>query len=236
MDRITEKRVAMINGVTGGIGGAIAERLVADGYRVSLGARSEIGNSALNAAVEDGTAVMCAYSATDPSSAQAWADATMQAFGGIDILINCVGTLARYSLDDDTTAFDSMMEVNVKGPIHAMKAAMPHLRTGKNPKIINLVSLAGLQVISKSGGYAASKHALRAISQAVRHDGWDDGVRVTSLFPGFVNTDMVAGLAPIAPEEMTQPEDLATLVRCLIELPKTCSIAEIPINCMLDRL
>jgi NAD(P)-dependent dehydrogenase (short-subunit alcohol dehydrogenase family) len=229
-------RIVMVNGATGGIGRAIARRLLADGYRISIGARGTVEDAAIDRARDDSRAMVCRFDAADEDSARDWAAATVAEMGGIDVLINCVGILSRYTLLDDTSDLDAVMQINVAGPAHCMKHAYPALKQGNNPKIINFVSHAGLQVVSKSAGYAASKYALRALSQAMKHQGWDDGIRTTAIFPGWVNTDMIKGFAPLDPAEMTQPEDLATLVACLIALPATCAIGELVVNCQLDRI
>jgi NAD(P)-dependent dehydrogenase (short-subunit alcohol dehydrogenase family) len=69
----------------------------------------------------------------------------------------------------------------------------------------------------------------------VRRAGWDDGVRATAVCPGFVNTDMAAGIADIEPMAMTQPQDLALLVVNTIELPNTTSVAELLVNCQYEE-
>jgi NAD(P)-dependent dehydrogenase (short-subunit alcohol dehydrogenase family) len=230
------QRVAMINGATGGIGGAVARRLLADGYRVSIGTRSPVTDPILLNAIAAGQALQRRFVATEEASAADWAAETAAHFDSIDILVNCVGILGKYAVTDDVQALDDLLAVNMKGPAHCMKHAFPHLQKGTNPKIINFISHAGIQVVSKSAGYATSKYALRALSHAARHQGWDDGIRVTAIFPGWVNTDMIAGFAPLSPADMTQPDDLASVVSFLASLPPTCSIAELVINCELDRI
>ncbi|MEO1421202.1 MAG: SDR family NAD(P)-dependent oxidoreductase, partial [Pseudomonadota bacterium] len=123
----------------------------------------------------------------------------------------------------------------LKAPIRLIREAYPHLLKSPNPKVINIVSLSGLRVKSQDAtGYAISKFGLRAVGQAVRQAGWDQKLRVTSIFPGWVNTKMAAGRAPVPDEEMTQPEDIAKLIRLLLELPPTCSMSEIAINCLFE--
>jgi len=81
-----------------------------------------------------------------------------------------------------------------------------------------------------------SKHAVIALNHAVRRAGWDDGIRATAICPGFVNTDMAAGIAHLDPQAMSQPEDLALLIANTIAMPNTASVAEILVNCRHEDL
>jgi NAD(P)-dependent dehydrogenase (short-subunit alcohol dehydrogenase family) len=103
--------------------------------------------------------------------------------------------------------------------------------------VVTLVSLSGKRVKSaRSGLYAMSKFAALAMTHAIRHAGWDQGVRATAICPGFVATDMAISLADRAPEDMTQPGDVARLVGMVLDLPNTASVAEIPINSTLEEM
>ena len=80
-----------------------------------------------------------------------------------------------------------------------------------------------------------TKHALAAFSQAVRFSGWEHGIRATAICPGYVATDMSRGLSGIASEAMTQPDVVADLVATILALPNTASVAELPVNCVLEH-
>jgi NAD(P)-dependent dehydrogenase (short-subunit alcohol dehydrogenase family) len=101
---------------------------------------------------------------------------------------------------------------------------------------VQLASLSGKRVKNLNVGYQMSKHAMVALTHAVRRAGWQDGVRATAVCPGFVNTEMAAGLADLEPLEMTQPGDLAQLVVNTIELPNTASVAELLVNCRYEEM
>jgi NAD(P)-dependent dehydrogenase (short-subunit alcohol dehydrogenase family) len=75
-----------------------------------------------------------------------------------------------------------------------------------------------------------AKHAVIALNHAVRRAGWEHGIRSTALCPGFVNTEMVAGRAGLDMREVTQPEDLATLVGTVVDLPNSAAVAELLVN------
>ncbi len=127
-----------------------------------------------------------------------------------------------------------MWEVNVKGPLRMVQQALPHLRASGSGRIVNVSSLSGLRVKGTfSPGHAMTKFALTALTEATKNVGWDDGVRVTSLCPGFIATDMTADFDE-DPATMIQPDDLAELVGTVIALPNTASVATLTVGCRLE--
>jgi len=230
-----EKRVILISGANGGIGTAVAKELMACDYELSLGSRSGFKENPFASLVATNKIHSAVFDAQSESDADAWVSSVYGQYGRLDAIVNCIGTLSSYNFGDTSFAeLDRIIDVNLKGPIRLIRAAYPHLKNADNPKIINLVSLSGLRVAGKSAGYAISKFALRALGHSVRFYGWNDKVRVTSLCPGWVNTQMVNSISPLDGAEMTQPEDIGKIVRLLVELPPTCSISELAINCVLE--
>lgn len=225
-------RVAMISGASRGIGQAIAARLRARGYRISAGART-VGS--IEAAAD---VLVARYDAERAEDAAAWVEATMARFGRIDAVVNAAGiSTPRVRLDDDDeTALDGMWRVNVKGPLRVIRAALPHLRAGGEGRVINIASLSGKRVANENFGYAMSKFALIALTQAVRREGWDAGIRATALCPGFVATDMTAYVTTAPREAMTRPEDIAVLAETLLLLPNTATIGELLVNWRLEPM
>lgn len=231
-------RVIMISGASRGIGAAIARRLHADGFTLSLGARDP---AAALAALEtsDHARVMTArFDATDGVSAQAWVAATAERFGRIDGLINNAGILRMIRLDEgDEALLTEMWNVNVMAPFRLLRLALPHLRKVGHGRVINIASTDAKRYrdASTSVGYAMTKHALLAMSHAAKFAGWDDGVRVTALCPGAVATDLVAGLPGVTPMAgRMKPETIAHTVSFLLSLPDTASVAELPMNTRLE--
>ncbi|MDX1540868.1 MAG: SDR family NAD(P)-dependent oxidoreductase [Geminicoccaceae bacterium] len=223
-----EGRVAMISGANRGIGRAIANAFTLRGCRLSLGVRrpGEI------LAPDEGW--VQAYDAEQPGSAGAWVDATLDRFGRIDVLVNNAGILLPGSLEDDDEAFERMFQVNAMGPLRLIRAALPHLRAAGDGRIANVVSLSGKRVANDNAGYAMSKYAALALSQAARRAAWDDGVRVTAVCPSFVATDMPKALTSFPPDQMTQPEDLAELIATVVALPNNAALAELTVNCRFE--
>ena len=223
-------RVVMISGANRGIGLATARLLAARGYRLSLGARDP---AKLEAATADlGAGVMrYAWDATDPATSKAWAAATAERFGRVDaVFANAGVSLPAHVEDDDESAFDAMWEVNFKGPLRQIRAAMPWLRQTGQGRVVVLVSLAGKRVLGPSLGYSASKFAAVALTHAVRRIGWEDGVRATALCPGMVETDMVAHVDVPEGQFKIEPEAIAESVAYLLSLPNNASVAELLVN------
>lgn len=225
-----EGRVAMVSGASRGIGRAVVERLLARGFLVSAGVRS-VGSLAAHERL-----LVCRYDAEDAAAPGQWVAATVARFGRVDALVNAAGiSTPRTALaDDDESGLDAMWRVNVKGPLRMIRAAMPALRASGTGRVINVASLSGKRVANVNFGYAMSKFALIALTQAVRREGWDDGIRATSLCPGFVATDMTAYVADVPRAKMTDPGDLAVLAEMLLLLPNTATIGELLVNWRLE--
>lgn len=226
----TTARVAMISGASRGIGAEIAIALARAGWRLSLGARNPA-----QLTPPDG-ALVHRFDARDPDSERLWAEATAERFGRIDAIIANAGIMIPKSvIAADDADLDDLIQVNVKSPLRLVRAAWPHLVASGHGRVVTIASLSGKRVKSATSGlYAVSKFAALAMTHAIRHAGWDEGVRATAICPGFVATDMAAGLANRPPEAMTQPEDVARIVAFVLDLPDTASIAEIPINSTLE--
>jgi len=224
-------RVAMVSGASRGIGRRIAERLLAAGWQVSAGVRTP------SSLVATEHLLVHRYDATSATDAKAWAAATVARFGRIDALVNAAGISKASPLDgDDEDSIDEMWAINVKGPLRAIRAALPHLRQSGTGRVINIASLSGKRVTNANFGYAISKFALIALTQAVRREGWDHGIRATSLCPGFVATDMTAQVTAVPHSAMTDPADIAALAEMLLALPNNATIGEVLVNWKLEPM
>ncbi|NWJ25714.1 SDR family NAD(P)-dependent oxidoreductase [Rhizobium sp. RM] len=229
-------RVALVTGAGRGIGLAIAQELAANGYRLSLGARSV---AALEAAFgpENEQFHYASFDAYDPASAEAWVSGAVERFGRIDALINNAGLGERVALmDDNDEALDRLFAVNVKAPLRMTRLCMPHLEKSGTGRIINIVSMSGKRVRNAFVGYNMTKFAVMGLTHTTRHVAWDKGVRATAICPSFVRTEMSAYTNKVTPDEMIQPETLASLVRTAIELPNTAAMAEMLVNCRLEDM
>lgn len=229
----TASRVVMVSGASRGIGHAIALRLHRAGYCLSLGLRQPEALAGSELAESDRVQHV-PYEATDRQAAKGWVDAVQERFGRVDALVNCAGVLLHYAIDDeDESALDTMLDINLKAPLRLTRAALPALRQTGSGRIINLVSMSGKRVKGVSAGYSISKYAEMAMTHATRNAAWDDGVRVTALCSSWVDTDM-AQVSNMERDNMTRPEDVAELVKTTIELPNTAHLNEITVNCQLE--
>ena len=108
-------------------------------------------------------------------------------------------------------------------------------RLRRRGRIQVLVSMSGKRCKGSLAGYTASKFALMGLCQTMRNEGWDQNIRVTAVCPGWVNTQMAAGVKTMPPEQMTQPEDLASLCAHLLTLPSAAVPFECAVNASLER-
>ncbi len=231
-------RVVMISGASRGIGAAIARRLYADGYSLSLGARDPAAARAALGPHDDTRAMTARFDAADAATAQAWIADTVARFGRIDGLINNAGILRMIRFDDgDEAALSEMWTVNVMAPFRLLRLALPHLRKAGHGRVVNIASTDAKRYrdASSSVGYVMTKHAVLAMSHAAKFAGWDDGVRVTALCPGAVDTNLIAGIPGVTPAAgRMKPETIAHAVSFLLSLPDNASVAELPINTRLE--
>lgn len=224
-------RVVMISGANRGIGLATANLLAERGYRLSLGARSAQKLEAATAHLPADRVMRFTWDAKRPETSKAWAAATVERFGAIDaVFANAGVSLPAPIEDDDESAFDEMWEVNFKGPLRMIRAALPWLRQTGQGRVVVLASLAGKRVLNASLGYPASKFAAVALTHAVRRIGWEDGVRATALCPGMVDTDMVAKAQIPEGAFKIEPAAIAESVAYLLSLPNNASVAELLVN------
>ena len=231
-------RSVMISGASRGIGRAIAERLLAQGHRLSLGVRSP---EALRGSPLDpdrhGDLLVHPYEAADHQTAQAWLEASVDRFGAVDSVIASAGLFSRVPLlfePGQEAEIDQLWRVNVMGPWQLVRAAWPQLAAHGEGRVVVLVSMSGKRSKGRLAGYTASKFALMGLCQTMRNEGWEQGIRVTAVCPSWVNTDMAAAVQALPATAMTQPDDLAALTSQLLTLPNSCVPFELAVNCTLE--
>lgn len=228
-------RLALISGANRGIGAAVAERLFADGWAISLGMRKP--QMPEWAAAEPARAHVFAYDATDPASAGNWVAEAAATYGRIDALIANAGiSVPKTVVEIPEEEFDRMLEVNVSAPRRLAAAAWDLLAVSGRGRVIVLASLSGKRVkTTASGAYSVTKFAAVGLAHALRHAGFDRGIRATAICPGFVATDMAMALTDRPTDQMTSPADLARVIAMLLDLPNEASVAEFCINCQLEE-
>ena len=234
------KRTILISGASRGIGRAIAEQMLADGHRLSLGLRNPdaLVGSSLDPTIAGSVRVFIhPYQTGESDAAETWVSASLEHFGSFDSLIHCAGVFQRTPLlfsDNQQQEIDQLWQVNVMGPWRLTRAAWSQLASHGEGRIVVLVSMSGKRSKGSLAGYSVSKFALMGLCQTMRNEGWDQGIRVTAICPGWVNTDMSSQVKSITKEAMTQPEDIASLSSQLMQLSNSCVPFELSVNCMLE--
>jgi 3-oxoacyl-[acyl-carrier protein] reductase len=218
-------RVALITGASRGIGSAIATTLFAEGAKVALASRSgdDLG-------ISDALARAC--DVRDPAALGAMVEATVDRFGRLDILVVNAGVGAYGPfLDLAPEHLEEMIDVNVKGAIYAVRAALPHLLRSDAADVVMIASEAGRRGLPFEAVYCASKFAQVGLTAALDHELREQGVRCTNVCPGGVATDfaMGRGRTPDMPQlaGMMQPQDVAEAVRFVVTRPRTHRILEL---------
>jgi meso-butanediol dehydrogenase / (S,S)-butanediol dehydrogenase / diacetyl reductase len=218
-----EGKTAVITGASRGIGAAVARMLHERGVNLGLASRSgdDLG-------LEGAVARPC--DVRDLAALTALCDATADRFGGIDILVaNAgVGAYGRF-LDLSVEQLDEMIDVNLKGTLYAVRAALPHM-VDRPGDIVTLASEAGRRGLPYEAVYCASKFGQVGFTRALDHELRERGIRCTNVCPGGVATDFALdegrGRTPDALPGMMSPEDIAEVVVFVLERPRHLRILE----------
>ena len=232
-----ENRVILISGASSGIGLAIAKFLLNEGYSLSLGVRNIEKTIELLSKCKSQNYIVNKFEATELKTIDSWVDNTIKRFGQIDGLINNAGILKIVSFDEgEIEDLNELWKVNVVAPFYLTKLCLPHIKKTNNGRIINIASTDGKRYReSVSVGYSMVKHALISMSHATRNAGWDDGIRVTAICPGAVDTNLLNGIPGVtASKDRLKPETIAYTVAYILSLPNTASVSELPINTRLE--
>ena len=187
-------KVVVITGASSGMGEAAARHLAAQGAAVVLGARRIERLEALVGEITaaGGQALAVATDVTDRAQVQRLVDAAVETYGRIDVLVNNAGImplspLERLKVDE----WDRMIDVNLKGVLYGVAAALPHMTAQKSGHIINLSSVAGHKVFGGSAVYSATKFGVRALSEGLRMEVKPYNIRTTIICPGAVKTELL---------------------------------------------
>jgi short-subunit dehydrogenase len=190
------RKVAVVTGAGSGIGRALAELLAARGAEVAL---VDVDRSALDRAADaiakshDVAISRHVVDVSDRAAMESLPATVIAAHGRVDVLVNNAGILAGYTFaDHPIDHFERVIGVNLMGVVYGCKVFLPHLASRPEAHIVNLSSMFGLIGIPTQGAYAASKFAIRGLSEVLWVELATSPVRVTCVFPGGVRTNLVA--------------------------------------------
>jgi 3-oxoacyl-[acyl-carrier protein] reductase len=236
---VSDRRTALITGASGGIGLAIAHRLAAEHFDLTVSSRSIATLDPLAAALrEHGTRVEAvAADMVNEAHVSALAAAHTERFGSLSVLVLCAGTgtagpLASYPMP----RLDKQFAVNVRAPLQLVQHLLPALRTAasdsdRGAKIIAIASITGMAAEIGLAAYGACKAALISLCESITISEGGNGVTATAISPGYVDTDMSAWVHDqIDPATMISPADIAELVSGITRLSRRAVVPNIPVS------
>ncbi|MFN7802405.1 MAG: SDR family oxidoreductase [Planctomycetaceae bacterium] len=227
--------VALVTGGGSGIGAAIARVLAQNGLHVTVTGR-RLAELERTAAQVPGKIECRPADVANRAEVERLIAELIAKHGRLDVLINCAGmntiqrTIANISPED----WERVLQVNASGAFHCIQCVLPQMRLQKRGTIINISSVAGLRAAPLGGvAYNASKFAMTALGTSVGEEERTNGIRVTNIFPGEVDTPILAARpVPVTEEHrqrMLQPDDVAATVGLVCSLPQHVRIPELVI-------
>ncbi|KPK65021.1 MAG: oxidoreductase [Gemmatimonas sp. SG8_38_2] len=235
-----QSRVAVITGASSGIGAATAIHLSETGWRVVLGARREdrLQHIAQRIGASGGSAEWKLVDVTKRGDVRDLVELARERYGRLDAMVSNAGFASVAPLDalriDD---WERMVDVNIKGVLHGIAAALPLFRTQGHGHFVNIASTAGMKTVPNQAVYSGTKYAVRAISEGLRQEAGEH-LRVTIISPGFVYTDF--GVVP--DDELRErllafrdqiaipPESIARAIAYALNQPPEVDVGEIVIR------
>lgn len=228
-----KKGLAIITGASRGIGSTIAIGLANDGYRVVLIARNKqnlhkVYNEIMQSNEHIQEPVVLPLDITDYTKVDYEIKTIHQKYGAIDILVNAAAMFMDGSLNEPVDKFKEIIEINVVAQYSMLKTVTEIMKAQKNGYIFNIASRAAKYGFPDGGIYGSTKFAFLGLTESLYRELAPLGIRVTSLCPGWVNTEMAKkAKTPLKDEEMIQPCDLLNTIRYLLNLSENVCIKEI---------
>ncbi|ROS40146.1 SDR family oxidoreductase [Amycolatopsis thermoflava] len=235
-------KVVAITGASSGIGAATAIELADRGAAVVLGARRGDRLASLVDRIrgDGGRAEMLEVDVTRRGDLAELVGLAVDRFGRLDVLVSNAGIASLAPVADlEVDAWDAMIDVNVRGVLYGIAAAMPVFRAQGRGHFVTTVSTSGLKIVPTQAVYAGTKNAVRTVLEALRQESTDGVVRTTAISPGYVRTELVDNVADPDQREAARramaemgiaPEAVARAVAFAIEQPDDVEIGELVIR------
>ncbi|MDQ0378466.1 SDR family oxidoreductase [Amycolatopsis thermophila] len=242
MTSSVENKVVAITGASSGIGAATALELAGRGAAVVLGARRTDRLDSLVARIRDGggRAEMLPVDVTERTDLERMVALAVRRFGRLDVLVSNAG-VARIApvADLDVDDWNAMIDVNLRGVLHGIAAALPVFRRQGHGHLVTTVSTSGLKIVPAQAVYAGTKNAVRTLLEALRQESTDGVLRTTAISPGFVRTELVDHVADPGQRDQAQqamaalgisPDAVARAIAFAIEQPDDVEIGDLTIR------
>jgi 3-oxoacyl-[acyl-carrier protein] reductase len=227
-------QVCLVTGATRGIGYAIAKTLLREGASVAICGRSQDSVDAAVASLSSETTGKVEGKAADVRDYEQVAELFQfidARFGGLDVLVNNAGVgIFRSVSDISVQDWQSTIGTNLSGVFYCCREALFRFGTRGSGYIVNISSLAGKNPFAGGAAYNASKFALTGFTEAMMLDKRDDNVRVSYIMPGSVATEFSGHAAGSDADWKIQPEDVAEIVRVLLQMPKRTLISRVEVR------
>jgi NADP-dependent 3-hydroxy acid dehydrogenase YdfG len=235
-------KVIAITGASSGIGEATARLLADRGARVVHGARrtERLDDIASEIRGRGGAAAACRADVARREDLERLVGRAVDEFGQLDVLVSNAGISKVSPISDlDVDGWSAMIDVNLRGVLHGIAAALPVFRRQGRGHFVTTVSTAGLKIVPTMAVYAATKNAVRTLMEGLRQESTDGVVRTTSISPGFVDTELDSSIHNVAVREQIRrtmndfglpPSAVARAIAFAIEQPDDTEIGDITIR------
>ena len=235
-------KIVAITGASSGIGAATALELATRGTAVVLGARRTDRLDSLVARIraEGGRAEMLDVDVTQRADLERLVTRAVDRFGRLDVLVSNAGVARTAPMADlDVDDWDMMIDVNLRGVLHGIAAALPVFRRQGHGHLVTTVSTSGIKIVPTQAVYAGTKNAVRTLLEALRQESTDGVVRTTSISPGFVHTELVDHIDDPERREQARhamatlgisPDAVARAIAFAIEQPDDVEIGDMTIR------
>lgn len=237
-----DDKVVAITGASSGIGEATARLLAERGAAVVLGARR---TDRLDSIVDDirargGRASMCVVDVVRSENVDGFVRHSVETFGRLDVLVNNAGIAITGPVANlDVDGWAAMIDVNLRGVLHGIAAALPVFRAQGSGHLVTTISTSGLKIVPTQAVYAGTKNAVRTLLEALRQESTDGVLRTTSISPGYVRTELAHHIDDAELRDQVQrsmaefgiaPEAVARAIAFAIEQPRDVEIGDITLR------
>ncbi|THG34028.1 SDR family oxidoreductase [Glaciibacter flavus] len=236
------QQVVAITGASSGIGAATALRLARAGAAVVLGARRRERLDTLVSEIESegGRAVATVVDVTEPEDVERLVSVAVETYGRLDVLVSNAGIGPISPMRSrKTSEWNAMIDVNIRGVLHGIDAALPVFEKQGHGHFVTIVSTAGLKILPTMAVYAGTKNAVRTILEGLRQESTDGTIKTTAISPGYVRTDfastitdesVLAGILSGMANISIDPDAVARSVEFAIDQPWDVEIGELVIR------